>query len=230
MPVERLRVLVVEDEPAIVQVLKFNLEQAGFRVDVAGHGVEGLQQAKKLKPNLIILDLMLPELDGFSVCRALRQEAATASIPILMLTAKSQEIDKITGLEMGADDYLTKPFSPREVVARVKAILRRFASPGKEAEGLLKQGPFAINDAKHEVRVKGKVADLRRKEYELLKLFLSRPGHVFSRETLLDRVWQYESEVETRTVDVHIRRLREKLGVQKKSIVTVPGVGYKFEL
>ncbi len=231
MPVSRPRLLIVEDEPAIVQVLQYNLEQAGYRVAVAQDGVAGLEQAKKFKPQLIILDLMLPEMDGFSVCRALRGEGATASIPILMLTAKGQEIDKITGLEMGADDYMTKPFSPREVLARVKAILRRVNSGEKEtSSGTLKRGSIEIDDAKHEVKIKGKIVVLRRKEYELLKIFLSRPGQVFSRETLLERVWNYESDVETRTVDVHIRRLREKLGSLKKVITTVAGVGYKLEL
>lgn len=225
----RPRLLIVEDEPAIVQVLQYNLEQAGYRVAVAKDGVEGVEQARKLKPQLIILDLMLPEMDGFSVCRELRGEGATAAIPILMLTAKGQEIDRITGLELGADDYLTKPFSPREVVARVKAILRRVNAGEPEGSGpTLKRGSIEINDAKHEVRIKGKVVELRKKEYELLKIFLGRPGQVFSREVLLERVWHYEQDVETRTVDVHIRRLREKLGPLKKSIATVAGVGYKF--
>lgn len=228
--VSRQKILVVEDEPSIVKILQYNLEEAGFRVIVAGNGVEGLEKALKLKPSLIILDLMLPEMDGLSVCREIRKDSRVAKTPIVMLTAKGQEMDKITGLELGADDYLTKPFSPREIVARVKAILRRVHTDEREAPAsVITHGAITMSESKHEVRLKGKVVELRRKEYELLKIFLSRPGQVFGRDALLDRVWHYEQDVETRTVDVHIRRLREKLGTFKKVIVTVPGVGYKAE-
>jgi len=225
------RLLIIEDEPAIVRVLQYNLEQAGYRVVVAGDGVEGLEKARRWKPALVILDLMLPEMDGFSVCRQLRADEATAHIPILMLTARGQEMDKITGLELGADDYLTKPFSPREVAARVKAILRRVQRlEGQGQGGVLKCGPFEMDDARHEVKVGGQRVALRPKEFELLKLFLARPGQVFSREVLLERVWHYEAEVETRTVDTHIKRLREKLGQWGQAVTTVPGVGYKLDV
>ena len=218
-------ILVVDDEKHIVELAKLYLENEGYTVEGAYDGQEALEKARSLKPALIVLDLMLPEVDGFEVCRRIRKEGG---IPILMLTARSDDVDKIVGLELGADDYLTKPFNPRELVARVKAILRRY-----EASKLTKRveiGDLVVDLDRREATVKGKPMRLRTKEFDLLAAFAQNPGIVLSRERLLDIVWGYDYYGGTRTVDVHVAHLREKLTGCSVSIETVWGVGYKLEV
>ncbi|MCF6095877.1 response regulator transcription factor [Thermovorax subterraneus] len=225
------KILVVDDEPFIVELVKFNLESAGYEVITASDGHEALKLIEKEHPNLIILDIMLPGIDGMEICRALRFKMQTKDIPVILLTAKTGEIDKVLGLEMGADDYITKPFSPRELVARVKAVLRRTDKRDGSRE-LIKAGPVVIDVDRHEVFVDGEKKDFTPKEFELLKLLASNPGKVFSREYLLENVWGYDYLGDTRTVDVHIRHLRQKIEKNSEDpryIKTVRGVGYKFD-
>ncbi|MGC2353334.1 MAG: response regulator transcription factor, partial [Candidatus Udaeobacter sp.] len=183
----------------------------------------GLQKARDDKPDFIILDLMLPKMPGLEVCKILKSDAATSNIPILMLTAKAEEIDRIVGLEFGADDYVTKPFSPREILLRIRAILRRGETPGES----LKAGPISIDAARHEVRVNGKLVHLTSLEFKLLQTLMQRRGRVQNRDRLLNEVWGYEAVIDTRTVDTHVRRLREKLGKAGDAIETVRGFGYR---
>lgn len=222
-------ILVIEDEKNIVELVKYNLEREGFRVLAATKGDSGLDQARKSQPALIILDLMLPEIDGLEICKILKQNYKTAFIPIIMLTAKGQEADKIVGLELGADDYMTKPFSPRELVARVKAVLRRLCEKPKEKT--FKVGGLELDDGKHLVTIKGKPVELTSKEYDLLKALLEAGGRVLTREFLLDRVWGYDESlnIETRTVDMHVGQLRKKLKSEATRIVTIKNVGYRFD-
>ncbi|MCG0274708.1 MAG: response regulator transcription factor [Thermosediminibacteraceae bacterium] len=225
------KILVVDDEPNIVELVKFNLENAGFKVITASDGQKAMELVQRENPDLIILDIMLPGIDGMEVCRSLRLKKATKDIPIILLTAKTGEIDKVLGLEMGADDYITKPFSPRELVARVKAVLRRTGKEGSSEE-VIKAGPIVIDVERHEVFVSGEKKDFTPKEFELLKLLASNPGKVFSREYLLENVWGYDYLGDTRTVDVHIRHLRQKIEKNSEApqyIKTVRGIGYKFD-
>lgn len=219
----------VEDEKNIVELVKYNLEEAGFRVLQASRGDTGLERARKEKPSLIVLDLMLPEIDGIEICKILKQNYDTAAIPIIMLTAKSQEADKVLGLELGADDYVTKPFSPRELVARVKAVLRRIRE--KPREKVLSAGELQMDTGKHLVILKGKTVELTSKEYELLKALLEANGRVLSREFLLNQVWGYDESlnIETRTVDMHIGQLRKKLKMEAGRLITVKNAGYRFD-
>jgi two-component system OmpR family response regulator/two-component system alkaline phosphatase synthesis response regulator PhoP len=222
------KVLIVDDEPAILELVAFNLEQAGFTTLTAADGAEALQKAAAEKPDLVILDIMLPRVDGFEVCRSLRAKGNT---PILMLTARREEVDRVLGLELGADDYLTKPFSPRELVARVRAILRRAAENRQQTDGILTYGDLVINPNSHVVTVKGQPVDLTLKEYQLLYLLAENRGRVFSREALLERLWEGEYYGDSRTIDVHIRHLREKIEENPSNpnyVLTVRGVGYKF--
>ena len=221
--------LLIEDEKNIAELLKYNLEQAGFNVHAASRGDTGLDLARKLKPSLIILDLMLPEIDGLEICKILRNNDRTSSIPIIMLTAKSQEADRIVGLELGADDYVTKPFSPRELVARVKAILRRGREKTKDK--VLKCGAIEIDTARHTASLKGKSLELTNKEYELLKTLMEADGRVMTREFLLEKVWNYDAamNIETRTVDMHVGQLRKKLKSESERIITVKNAGYRFD-
>jgi two-component system phosphate regulon response regulator PhoB len=221
------RILVVEDEPDVVELLEFNLRGAGFEVVSAEDGGEALKKAREHIPALIILDLMLPEVDGLEVCKILRRHPATAAIPIIMLTAKASEIDRVLGLELGADDYVTKPFSPRELVLRVKALLRRGAAAEKK-EDVLHPGELVIDIPRHSVTVQGKRIDLTATEFKLLTTLAQRRGRVQSREQLLQDVWEYDNLIDTRTVDTHMRRLREKLGKAARYLDTVRGVGYRF--
>jgi DNA-binding response OmpR family regulator len=223
----RPKILVVDDEPEAVELVEFNLKQAGFDVAVAADGAEALKKARGLMPSLIVLDLMLPEVDGLEVCKMLRRDSATAKVPIIMLTAKAAEIDRILGLELGADDYITKPFSPRELVLRVKRILQRGQAPDQEQERL-KFGELLIDGPRHLVNWRGKKVDLTATEFKLLMLLAQRRGRVQSRDQLLRDVWDYQSAIDTRTVDTHMRRLREKLGAASKYLDTVRGVGYRF--
>jgi two-component system phosphate regulon response regulator PhoB len=220
-------ILIVEDEKDIVDLLEYHLKQSGFSVISDFDGSSTLEQAKKRRPELIILDLMLPALDGKDICRALKANPLTRGIPVLMLTAKAEELDRIVGLELGAEDYVTKPFSPRELVLRVKAILRRKESP-QESEKLIEIGDLLIDVEKHHVSVKKKPIQLTHTEFKLLFELASKRGRVYTRENLLDKVWGYTYEGYARTVDTHIRRLREKLGAMGEYIETIRGVGYRF--
>lgn len=223
-------VLIVDDEPTIAELIEFNLHKAGYRVLKADNGHTAIQLVRSDKPDLIILDLMIPGIDGMEVCRKLKGQQHTASIPIIMLTAKNEEVDKIVGLELGADDYMTKPFSPRELVARVKAVLRR---SHKESihDGELAVGKLRLNFASYAAYLENEKLELTPKEYELLKLFITNVGKAYTREQLLEKVWGYEYFGDTRTVDVHVRHLRAKLAAQPEvaeAIETVRGVGYRF--
>jgi phosphate regulon transcriptional regulator PhoB len=222
-------VLVVEDEPDIRNLIVLQLAREGFRCRTAKSGPEALREAKAGAPDLVILDLMLPELDGLEVCRRLRSDAATATIPIIMLTAKADEVDRVVGLEMGADDYVVKPFSPKELVARIRAVLRR-ARPAAEPH-VLRAGTITVDPMRHQVDVAGTAVVLTPKEFDLLQALMEAAGRVLSREHLLERVWGYTrgGEIESRTVDVHVRRLRAKLGTAGRRIATLKGVGYRFE-
>jgi phosphate regulon transcriptional regulator PhoB len=223
-------VLVVEDEPDIRSLIVHHLERDGYRCRTAASGGEALARVRSSAPDLIVLDLMLPGMDGLEVCRRLRGDPATAAVPIIMLTAKADEVDRIVGLEMGADDYLAKPFSTKELVARVRAVLRR-ARPGEAPSRPLAVGAVSLDPARHAVTVAGKTVELTPKEFDLLHALLTAAGRVLTREFLLNRVWGYAraDEIESRTVDVHIRRLRAKLGAEERRIATIKGVGYRFE-
>ena len=224
------KVLIVEDEANIRQLVKYNLEKESFQVLEAEDGLLGLRLAKAEKPDLVLLDLMLPQMDGLEVCRSLKGNPATAALPIIMLTARSEEIDKVIGLELGADDYMTKPFSPRELVARVKAVLRRSQ---KEASlpGELVIGRLRFNFSRYEVHMGNTKLELTPKEYELLKMLATNLGKVFTREQLLEKVWGYEYFGDTRTVDVHVRHLRAKMAadpITADALETIRGFGYRL--
>ena len=218
------KILIIEDENDVADLLTLTLRKAGFRISTSPDGASGLQSARDDKPDFVILDLMLPRMSGLEVCRILKSDTTTSHIPILMLTAKAEEIDRIVGLEFGADDYVTKPFSPREVVLRIRAILRR----GETATESLTAGPISIDPARHEVRINGKQVHLTSLEFKLLRLLMQRRGRVQDRDRLLNEVWGYESVIDTRTVDTHVRRLREKLGKVGDAIETVRGFGYRL--
>jgi phosphate regulon transcriptional regulator PhoB len=221
------KILVVDDEKDIVELVRYNLEKEGYRIISAYDGEKSLDLVKREMPDLIILDLMLPGTDGLEVCRILKNDSRTSPIPVIMLTAKGEETDIVVGLELGADDYVTKPFSVRQLIARVKAVLRRTSAAVQE-EDLIKIDDFAIDSIKHEVTLKGKSLSLTFTEFKLLKCLAGNPGRVFTRDQLLNRVWGDETFIVDRAVDVHIRRLRKKLGKACNSIVTVRGIGYKF--
>jgi len=220
-------VLVVDDEPDVLDLLVYNLQKAGYKTVKATDGATALQKARDILPSLVVLDLMLPQIEGTEVCKQLRADPKTAPIPIIMLTAKADELDRVIGFELGADDYVVKPFSPRELVLRVKTILRRAQGKGVPAE-VLKADELLVDLAKHEVRIQGKPVDLTATEFKLLATLMERRGRVQSRDRLLTDVWGYEGDVDTRTVDTHVRRLREKLGKAADYIETVRGVGYRF--
>ncbi len=231
-------ILVVEDEEEIVRLLSFHLEKEGYTVLSASCGPEALNLALEHLPDLIILDIMLPEMDGLEVCRRLRSSEKTVTTPILILSARKEELDRVLGLEMGADDYMIKPFSVRELVARVRAMLRRMEqltgtaeSGNREEEKVLRSGNIILYPERHQVTIGEQPCYLTHKEFVLLQLLMSNPGKVLTRELLLDRVWGYEVEVDTRTVDVHVRYLRQKIEpdpAQPCYIETVRGVGYRF--
>ena len=221
-------VLIVEDEPDTAELIELHLKNDGYRVTVAGDGDQALKKVHKHMPDLVILDLMIPEITGVEVCKFIRKDPATQSIPIIMCTAKTGEIDKILGLELGADDYVTKPFSPRELLLRVKNLIKRSGSSNVKADERLVIGEIVIDKNTHEVKVDGQTIDLTATEYKLLILFTEKIGRVLSREVLLRDIWGYKNDIETRTVDMHIQRLRNKLLSSENSIVTVRGFGYKF--
>jgi two-component system phosphate regulon response regulator PhoB len=220
-------ILVVEDEEDILELVAFNLEQAGLRVLRAGDGMEALERSRRERPDLVVLDLMLPKMDGKEVCRRLRQAEETRRIPVLMLTARAEEMDRIIGFEIGADDYMTKPFSARELVLRVQAILRRGHEPPTRA-GILRFPGILIDPERHRVEVEGRELDVTATEFRLLHHLAANAGKVMSRELLLDRVWGYTYEGYARTVDTHVRRLRQKLGSARECIETLRGLGYRF--
>ena len=231
---ERLgRVLVVEDEQDVAELIRFNLQKEGYEVTVVGNGADGVRHAREGKPDVILLDIMVPQLNGWEVCRRLKQDADTRRIPIIMVTGRVDEGDKVLGFELGADDYVTKPFSPRELVARVRAVTRR----GRPADGAdkkrqLKVGDLEIDRDRFEVRMKSRQVELTPKEFELLATLAGAPGRVFGREELLDLVWGRDGFVEPRTVDVHVARLRGKFiaaKVPEPGVETVRGVGYRFK-
>jgi len=224
------KILIIDDELHIIELLKYNLETNGYKVFYALDGKEGLKLASEKKPDLILLDVMLPEMDGFDVCKEIKKNEDTSNIPIIMLTAKSEEFDKILGLELGADDYITKPFSIRELLARVKAVLRR--NNKQEKSNVVYIHDLKLDFDKREVLKNGVKIDLTLKEFELLKLLVLNKGKVLTRDFLLDKVWGYEYYGETRTVDVHVRHLRQKIeddDRNPKYIETVRGIGYKFK-
>lgn len=224
-------ILVVDDEKPIVDILKFNLEKEGFNVITAYDGETGLMLANEKNPDLILLDIMLPKMDGFDVCKKVREKS---NVPIIMITAREEEVDKVLGLELGADDYITKPFSIRELLARVKANIRRFTGDAAKDEGgeiIVAAKDFYINTTKYEVTKNGQALDLTLREYELLKFLVTQPNRIFSREALLSSVWGYEFYGDVRTVDVTVRRLREKVEEDSSNpayILTKRGVGYYF--
>jgi len=219
-------ILIVEDEHDVLDLLALNLRKAGFTISTASDGAAGLHKVRNESPALIVLDLMLPKMSGLEICKILKSDPATRQIPVLMLTAKAEEIDRIVGLEFGADDYVTKPFSPREVALRIRAILRR--SDGKPDEEHLSAGPIVIDPARHEVSVRGKRVNLTSLEFKLLRTLMQRRGRVQERDRLLNEVWGYESVIDTRTVDTHVRRLRKKLGKAADAIESVRGFGYRL--
>ncbi|MBZ4663835.1 MAG: response regulator transcription factor [Caloramator sp.] len=225
------KILIIDDELHIVELIKYNLEMNGYNVYYALNGTEGINIAYEKKPDLILLDIMLPEIDGFEVCKKIKRDDELSNIPIIMLTAKGEEFDKILGLELGADDYITKPFSVRELVARIKVVLRRNTKDEKQ-QNVITIGSLTIDLERHEVIKDGKKIELTLKEFELLKLLVLNKGKVMTRDFLLDRIWGYEYYGETRTVDVHIRHLRQKIEDDDKNpryIETVRGIGYKFK-
>jgi two-component system phosphate regulon response regulator PhoB len=221
------KILIVDDEPDTLELIKTNLSKAGFSVTTAEDGEKALSKARATMPDLVLLDLMLPEVDGLEVCKTLKRDEATKNIPIIMVTAKATEIDRILGLELGADDYVTKPFSPRELVLRVKAMLRRTQGEDDSQERI-RVGSLSIDIPRHATLVANKPVELTATEFKLLTMLAQRRGRVLSREQLLRDVWEYDATIDSRTVDTHMRRLREKLGPAAKYLDTVRGVGYRF--
>jgi two-component system, OmpR family, alkaline phosphatase synthesis response regulator PhoP len=220
------RLLIVEDDPDILLLLAHSLGRAGFAVETLASGASALPTVRRLSPDLVVLDLMLPGLDGLEICRALRSDPATAAVPVIMLTARAEESDRIVGLELGADDYITKPFSPNEVVARVRALLRRARRPA--SAGRLRYGSILVDVERHVVTADGGAVHLTAKEFLLLRYLIEHQGRVLSRDLLLSDVWGYSYTGGTRTVDVHVRRLREKLPVLAGSLETIKQFGYRL--
>jgi len=221
------RILVVDDEPDLLELVRLNLSQAGFRVATAASGGEAMKSLRASRPDLMVLDLMLPDMSGTELCRRLRSDPSFAALPIIMLTARADEVDRVVGFELGADDYVTKPFSPRELVLRVRAVLRRGNSSAAELDTLV-HGALQLDAARHRCFIGGAEIDLTAKEFELLAELMRRPGRVMTRDGLLDRVWGSDITVTTRTIDTHVKRLREKLGEMGDLIETVRGIGYRF--
>ena len=226
------RVLVVEDEPDLQELLRYNLQRDGFHVTVANNGEQGLRLAQSDPPDLLLLDLMLPGIDGLNVCRTLKSDPRTASIPIVMLTAKGEEADIVVGLELGADDYVTKPFSPRVLLARLNAVLRRRQTSGageSDQDQVIRHNDLLLDPQKHEVTLDGTILDLTVTEFKLLRLFVGKPGRVFTRQQIIDAIHGQHVAVTDRSVDVQVVNLRRKLGRMGPDIQTVRGVGYKFK-
>lgn len=221
------RILVVEDDKNILKLLKYNIEKAGYDVFTAETGEKAVNMLSREPVDLMILDIMLPEMDGYEVCKRVRQEERFRSLPVIMLTAKGEEIDRVLGLELGADDYVVKPFSPREMILRIKAILKR-GKPAERKKDILSAEGIVIDISRHTVTADKKEVELTLMEFKLLVTLIERRGRVQPRERLLSDVWGIESDVTTRTIDTHVKRLREKLGKSGKYIETIRGIGYKF--
>ncbi len=221
------KILVVDDEPDALEVLGFKLKEAGYTPIFAKDGARAITAARDERPALIVLDLMLPEIDGLEVCKILRRDPATAMIPVIMLTARAAEMDRVLGLELGADDYVTKPFSPRELVLRIKKLLAR-AKAADEPVAQIHFGELEIDVPRHRVLVAGESVTLTATEFKLLEILARRRGRVQTRERLLQDVWGYENPIDSRTVDTHMRRLREKIGGAARFLETIRGVGYRF--
>ena len=224
---EGTSILVIDDEQDVIDMLSVSLTKAGLKVWSATDGVSGLTKARQQQPALVILDLMMPKMPGLEVCKLLKSDPATQGIPIIMLTAKAEEIDRVLGLEVGADDYVTKPFSPRELTLRINAVLRRGAAPNDNHQ--LRVGPISLDPDRHQVSSAGRPVSLTAVEFRLLAMLMRRPGRVLSRDHLLREVWGYESVIDTRTIDTHVRRLRDKLGKPARLIETVRGFGYRMK-
>jgi len=224
----KLKILVVDDEPDALEVLGFKLKEAGYLPIFAKDGARALTVARDERPALIVLDVMLPEIDGLEVCKLLRRDPGTAAIPILMLTARAAEMDRVLGLELGADDYVTKPFSPRELVLRIKKLLAR-AKSADDPVTVLRFGTLEVDVPRHVVTIAGAKVDLTATEFKLLEILARRRGRVQTRERLLQDVWGYENPIDSRTVDTHMRRLREKVGPAASYLETIRGVGYRFK-
>lgn len=224
----KAKILVVDDEPDALEILGFKLKEAGYAPVFAKDGARALTAARDERPALIVLDLMLPAVDGLEVCKILRRDPATATIPIIMLTARAAEMDRVIGLELGADDYVTKPFSPRELVLRIKKLLGR-AKAAEEPVAQLRMGELEIDVSRHAVKISGQPVTLTATEFKLLEILARRRGRVQTRERLLLDVWGYDSPIESRTVDTHMRRLREKIGTVAERLETIRGVGYRFK-
>ena len=222
------KILIVDDEPDALEVLGFKLKEAGFLPLFATDGLKALAAVRSERPDLVVLDVMMPEMDGFEVCKILRRDSATALLPVLMLTAEAAEMDRVLGLEFGADDYLTKPYSPRELVLRIRKLLKRAKSSDDPGDHL-RLGELEIDIPHHSVRIAGESVTLTATEFNLLALLAKRRGRVQTRERLLQDVWGYEAAIDTRTVDTHMRRLREKIGVAAEHLETIRGVGYRFK-
>ena len=223
--------LVVEDEADVAEMIRYNLGKEGYDVRLAGNGTDALRLAKEAKPDVILLDIMVPQLNGWEICRRLKQDRETVAIPVIMVTGRVEEGDKVLGFEMGADDYVTKPFSPRELLARVRAVTRRGRLGDADGAQVLRAGDLEIDRQRFEVKMKGRLVELTRKEFDLLATLVRTPGRVFGREELLDLVWGQDGFVEPRTVDVHVARLRAKFSaarVPEPGLETVRGVGYRF--
>jgi len=225
--VSKQKILIIEDDKNISKLVRYNLEKAGYDCAAALSGEEGLKLLGKERFDLVLLDIMLPGMDGFETCREIRQREALNGIPVVILTARAQEVDRIVGLELGADDYVVKPFSPRELILRIKAILRR-GKAEEAAKDILKAGTLTVDIPRHTVTVHHRPIDLAPMEFKLLATMMGRRGRVQTREKLLSDVWEFDAEIDTRTIDTHIKRLREKLGKAGELIETVRGLGYRF--
>lgn len=224
----RQRILIIEDDPHIARLIRYNLEKAGFECLQAADGQQAFEELGRQKIHLIVLDIMLPGMDGFELCKEIKKRSAWAAIPVLMLTARAEEIDRVLGLELGADDYMVKPFSPRELILRIKAILRRGESKEDTSSAILTVGKLVVDKSRPKVTVNAKEVQLTAMEFKLLVLLMERRGRMQSRERLLNDVWDIDAQVTTRTVDTHIKRLRQKLGKMGKCVETVRGSGYRF--
>ncbi len=222
------KILVVDDEADALEILGFKLREAGFLPIFAKDGARALAAARSDRPDLIVLDLMLPEIDGLEVCKLVRRDANLAQIPIIMLTARAAEMDRVLGLELGADDYVTKPFSPRELVLRIKKLLAR-AKSGDEPAAVMRHGELELDVPRHRVTIGGNEVELTATEFKLLEILARRRGRVQTRERLLQDVWGYDNPIDSRTVDTHMRRLREKIGAAADYLETIRGVGYRFK-
>jgi two-component system, OmpR family, phosphate regulon response regulator PhoB len=225
---EKKKILVVDDEPDVTELVAYHLRAKGFHVETLNDATSSINRARAYQPDLIILDIMMPHLSGIQICRILRADPKLAKAPIIFLTAKAEPQDRIEGLESGADDYLGKPFSPKELVLRVESILRRMATPKEPTAAKLRIGEILLDSDTHTVTVQGQALDLTATEFKLLRLMMERQGRVQTREHLLLNVWNYSTEIETRTVDTHVRRLREKLGDEAGWVETIRGVGYRM--